>query len=89
MSTVAREGVKQQITFVAVRRMMEDAALEFTIISEARLLAKFYKTPRARKVERFIKPAAFSLATMPSPSPTRNKRRKINVNAVDYLGGQV
>jgi hypothetical protein len=84
MSTAAREGVKMQITFAAVRKMMEDAALEYTVTPEARLLAKYYEAPRARKVERFIKPVVFSLATMPNPSPTANKRRKINVNAIDY-----
>lgn len=68
---------------------MLDAALEATVTPEAQLLAKFYEAPGARKVERFIKNAAFSLETAPSPSPATNKRRKLNLTMVDTGGGQV
>lgn len=68
---------------------MMDAALEATVTPEAHLLAKFYEAPGARKVERFIKNAAFSLETAPSPSPATNKRRKMNSTLVDNGGGQV
>ena len=37
----------------------------------------------ARQVEQFIKPAQFSIETLPSPGPTSYKRRKLNLNVPD------
>lgn len=80
LSTAARVAVRYQITFNAIRRMMEDAALEATVNPSGKLLAKHYEAPGARQVEKYIKPASFSLEMAPSPSPATNKRRKLNMN---------
>lgn len=80
MSTAARVAVRYQITFMTLRRMMEDAALEATVNPTGKLLAKHYEAPGARQIEKYIKPASFSLEMAPSPSPATTKRRKLNMN---------
>jgi hypothetical protein len=73
LNGAAKLAVCHQITFLAFCRMMEDATVEYSTTPDIRLLAKFYKAPSARQVERFIKPAQFSIETLPSPGPTTNK----------------
>jgi hypothetical protein len=87
LNGTAKSAVCLQITFIAIRRMMEDASVEYSATPDGRLLAKYYKAPSARQVERFIKPAQFSIETLPNPGPTTNKRRKLNLNVPDNGDG--
>jgi hypothetical protein len=87
LNGAAKSVVCHQITFIAIRRMMEDASVEYSAILDGRLLAKFYEAPGTRQVERFIKPAQFSIETLPNPGPTTNKRRKLNLNVPDNGDG--
>jgi aspartate 1-decarboxylase len=57
LNGAAKLAVCHQITFLAFCRMMEDATVEYSTTPDIRLLAKYYKAPSARQVERFIKPA--------------------------------
>lgn len=83
ISAASLLAVKAQITFIAFRRLMEVAALELAAHPNDKLLAKYLDTPRARQVERFFKPATFSLETTPSPSPTSaSRRRRLNMNVI-------
>lgn len=74
-----RTAVRAQITFKEIRRLMAIAALEFAVDPSAKLLAKYYEAPGARKIERLFKPASFSEQFVPSPSalphPNSRKRR--------------
>lgn len=67
MKNAAKYAVKTQITFLAVRRLMETAALEFATDPSQRLLTKHYEAPGARKIERLFKPASFSVEIAPTP----------------------
>lgn len=89
LSGAARPAVYAQITFSSIRRMMENAALEVTVNPTAKLLAKHHEAPGARMVERFIKPASFSLETAPSPSPATYKKRKYNASGATPPPGYV
>jgi hypothetical protein len=63
------------------------ASMEYSAIPDVRLLAKYYEVLGARQVERFIKPAQFSIETLPSPGPTTNKQHKLNLNVSDNGDG--
>jgi len=67
MKSAARYAVKSQITFIAVRRLMDTAALEFATDASQKLLSKHYEAPGARKVERLFKPTSFSVEVAPTP----------------------
>ena len=76
-------AVKQQLTFIAFRRLMEAVVLELVAHSTKKLLAKYFNAPRAKLVERLFKPATFSLETSPSPSPAvASRRRGLNMNVM-------
>ena len=73
-------AVKAQVTFIAFRRLMEIAAVEQAAHPNDTFLAKYGDAVGARTVERFFKPASFSIATTPSQSPAPKRYRRINVN---------
>lgn len=77
MKSAARHAVKTQVTFAAVRKLMETAALEFATDPAQKLLTKHYEAPGARKIERLFKPASFSVNIAPTPP---QKRRRLNMN---------
>lgn len=76
MKDVARLAVQTQITFNEIRRLMVQAATEFSQNPKARLLAEHKDATGARKIERFFKPAAFSLETPGNQTPQPYKKRK-------------
>lgn len=78
MKDAARLAVQTQITFNAIRRLMVQAAIEFAQNPKARLLIEHKDVVGAQKVERFFKPASFSLETLQSPTPQPYKKRKFN-----------
>jgi hypothetical protein len=81
ISQACMTAVRAQITFITYRRLMEVAAVELAANSNDKLLAKYGKAAGARQVERFFKPASFSLQTTPSSSPAAySKRRRLNMN---------
>jgi len=81
MKGAAKLAVKQQITFIAIRRLMDTAALEFATDPLQKLLSKHYEAPGARKVERLFKPASFSLEVSAPTPPQKRRRLNINVSA--------
>jgi hypothetical protein len=81
ISTAAIQAVRLQVTFTAYRKLMDMAAIELAANPLEKLLAKCGEAPGARQIERLFKPAAFSLESMPSPSPVANsKKRRFNMN---------
>jgi hypothetical protein len=81
ISSASLLAVRLQITFMVFRRLMEVAALEFAANPNEKLLAKYADAPRARQIERFLKPASFSLETAPSSSPINySRKRRLNMN---------
>lgn len=78
MKDAARLAVQTQITFNEIRRLMVQAAIEFSENPKAKLLAEHKDAVGARKVERFFKPAAFSLENHHSPVPQPYKKQKFN-----------
>lgn len=77
MKGAARVAVRTHITFMAVRQLMQVAAIEFATDPAQKILSKYYDAPGARKIERLFKPAAFSTEATPTPPP---KRRRLNMN---------
>jgi hypothetical protein len=87
ISATGFTAVKQHVTFMAYRCLMEIAALELAANPHDKLLSKFANAPGARQVERLLKPASFSLETISSPSPrTLSKRRRLNMNVTPDKG---
>ena len=76
----ARQAVRAQITFMKIRHLMATAALEATVNVDGKLLAMYFEAPGAKIVERFVRPAQFSLDTAPSASPSTYKKRKYQNN---------
>lgn len=78
LSGAAKPAVKAQVSFKAMRRMMEIAALEFSVDPTQQLLQQYYNAPGARRIERLFKPASFSTheASSPSTSATLFRKRK-------------
>jgi hypothetical protein len=77
MKGAARVAIYTEITFLAIRRLMEIVALEFAVDSNQKLLPKHYDAPGASKIERLFKPAAFSVKANPTPP---QKRHQLNMN---------
>ena len=59
---------------------MAAASLEATVNVDGKLLAMYFGAPGAKIVERFVRPAQFSLDTAPSPSPSTYKKQKFPNN---------
>lgn len=76
MKDAARVAVQTQITFNEIRRLMVQASIEFSQNPKARLLSEYKDSVGARKIERFFKPASFSLEALESPVPQPYKKRK-------------
>ena len=89
ISSAVKKAIKAQITFMNTRHMMEQAALEYAVDPEAKILAKFYEAPGTRQVGKFFKPAQFSLDIAPTPSPITNKRRKYSSPNQGYRQGYI
>ena len=70
-----------QIIFMAFRRLMEVAALEFAANPNEKFLARYANALRARQIKRSLKPTSFSLETTLSPSPVNySRKRRLNMN---------
>lgn len=85
MKDAARLAVQTQITFNEIRRLMVQAAIEFSQNPKARLLAEHKDAVGARKIERFFKPAAFSFEIPDSPIPQPYKKRKYGTPGTDEI----
>ena len=55
---------------------MAATTLEATVNTDGKLLATYFEAPGAKIIERFVRPAQFSLDTAPSPSPSTYKKCK-------------
>jgi hypothetical protein len=77
MKSAARLAVKTHTTFMAIRCLMEVAALEYATNPLQKLLAKHYDAPSARKIKRLFKPAALLTDSIPT---SLQKRRRLNMN---------
>jgi hypothetical protein len=77
MKGAARIAICMQITFLTIKRLIVVAALEYAVDPNQKLFPRHYEAPRACKIERLFKPAAFSVQASPTPPP---KRRRLNMN---------
>ena len=89
VSAAAAIATKLQISFIAYRRMMEIAAVEFAANPRNMLLARYGDAAGARQIEKLFKPASFTTESTPSPSPVHYPRkRRINMNVTPETSGQ-
>lgn len=81
MQGAGRLAIKCQISFSFFRSWMCDAAVLFAANPTGKILGELPDLPGPRKIERLLKPAAFSVANpgVPSHAPP-TKKQKINLN---------
>jgi hypothetical protein len=77
LNGATHQAVRALVTFMVIRRMMEETTLEATINPNGRLLASYYNAHAARQVERLVKTTQFSLDTAPNPSQTTNNSIRV------------
>lgn len=79
ISSSGKVAVKSHLTFAFRRDLMLEGVIEFAHNQTGPLLMKYGDAAGVRKIERYIKPASFSLS---NPTPAAgNKKQKIIMNA--------
>jgi hypothetical protein len=83
MGGTAKVAVRHQISFIHARGLMVEATIEYSLDRNAKLLSTHISVLGTRKIERFIRPAHFSITNPATPSPgaqVSKRPRLMNLN---------
>ena len=83
MKSIASLVVKIHITFMAMRRLMEAAALGYTTNPSHKFLAIYYDALGTWKINRLFKLVAFSTDFTPTP-PQKCRCLNMNVTSTNF-----